>query len=223
MLFPSLSLRAYHGKARSRENRMKQIYTCVPASMETKRNDPFDYKLRSLAEVKHQLKYFPADLVVYASYKRYTAGDHREDNERNTDDRDRVSKLRFDLRHLNLQPLQRERFIFLLGPRYNPKKPHSIKIVTKQYPTFLENYFKGMETIKELYLESLRAPDDAVNFRRDPYLREKFIKKHIGKTKEERIEYIKKMKLAQKRHMEEVDRKLAEGDAKVTEELQQKR
>ena len=43
---------------------MKQIYTCVPASMETKRNDPFDYKLRSLAEVKEQLKYFPADVVV---------------------------------------------------------------------------------------------------------------------------------------------------------------
>ena len=151
------------------------------------------------------------------------AGDRRQANERNTDDRDRVSKLRFDLRHLNLQPLQRERFIFLLGPRYNPKKPHSIKIVTKQYATFLENYFKGMETIKELYLESLRAPGDAVNFRRDPYLREKFIKKHFGRTKEERIETIKKLKLAQKRHIEEIEQSLAEGDAKVTEELSQKR
>lgn len=59
--------------------------------------------------------------------------------------------------------------------------------MTKQYPTFLENYFKGMETIRELYWESLRAPDDAVNFRRDPYLRENFIKKKYGKTRAERV------------------------------------
>ena len=72
--------------------------------------------------------------------------------------------------------MQRERFIFLLGQRYNPKKPHEVKIVTKQYATFLENYFKGMDTIKELYWESLRAPSDPVNLRRDPYLREKFIR-----------------------------------------------
>ena len=30
LLFPSVSLRAYHGKASTRVNRMKQIYTCVP-------------------------------------------------------------------------------------------------------------------------------------------------------------------------------------------------
>ena len=91
--------------------------------------------------------------------------------------------------------------------------------MTKQYPTFLENYFKGMETIKELYLESLRAPSDAVNFRRDPYLREKFIKKRFGRTREERIETIKKFKLAQKRHIKEIEQGLAESDAKATEEL----
>ena len=31
---------------------MRQIYSCVPASMQTKQADPFDYKLRSLKEVK---------------------------------------------------------------------------------------------------------------------------------------------------------------------------
>ena len=64
--------------------------------------------------------------------------------------------------------------------------------MTKQYATFLENYFKGFETIKELYLEALRAPTDPVNLRRDPYLREKFLKKRFGRTREERIESMKK-------------------------------
>ena len=48
----SVAMRAYHGRAGSRENRMKQIYTCVPNSFETQRNDPFDYKLRSMDEIK---------------------------------------------------------------------------------------------------------------------------------------------------------------------------
>ena len=51
------------------------------------------------------------------------AGDIREDEPNKVDDRERVSKLRFKLSDLKLQPLQKERFIFLLGPRYNPKKP----------------------------------------------------------------------------------------------------
>ena len=91
--------------------------------METKRNDPFNYRLRSLAEVQEQLKYYTPDIYVQATYKRYVAGDIREDEPNNVDDRERVSKLRFKLSDLNLQPLQKERFIFLLGPRYNPKKP----------------------------------------------------------------------------------------------------
>ena len=100
--------------------------------MQTKQADPFDYKLRSLAEVKEQMKFFPPDLIINASYRRYTSGDLRpQEMQEHVDDRDRVSKLFFDLRDMNLQPLQRERFVFLLGPRYNPKKPHEVKIVTK--------------------------------------------------------------------------------------------
>mmetsp|Transcript_22786 Transcript_22786/g.28213 ORF Transcript_22786/g.28213 Transcript_22786/m.28213 type:complete len:261 (-) Transcript_22786:97-879(-) len=133
------------------------------------------------------MRFFPADFTLYPEMKKYTAGDYRMNDENNLDDRDRVCKIRFDLKEMNLQPLQKERFIFLLGPRYNPKKPYDIKIVTKQYPTYLENYFKGMDTIKELYWEALRAPGDAVNFQRDPYLREQFKKRKFGKTREERL------------------------------------
>ena len=135
--------------------------------------------------------------MMHVDFKRYTAGDQRQNTDLNLDDRERVSKITFDLRDMNLQPLQRERFVFLLGPRYNPEKPHKIKIVTKQYATYIENYFKGMETIKELYWEALRAPMDAVNFSRNPYLREAFKKRRLGKTKAERV--IKLAQLAKER------------------------
>ena len=131
-------------------------------------------------------------------YKRYTAGDYRQGDAANLDDRERVCKIKFDIRDLCLQPLQRERFVFLLGPRHNPAKPHNIKIVTKQYATYTENYFKGMETIKELYWEALRAPLDAVNFQRNPYLREAFRKSKLGKTTEERKATLSAMKGARK-------------------------
>ena len=101
--------------------------------------------------------------------------------------------------------MQKERFIFLLGPRHNPKKPHDIKIVTKQYATFTENYFKGMQTIKELYWESLRAPADDANFKRDPYLREAILKKKFGKTREERLQTRAELKEFKKEHEQMVD------------------
>ena len=43
-----------------------------------------------------------------------------------------------------------------------------------------------MEILKELYWEALRAPDDMVNFKRNPYLKENTIKRIFGKTSEER-------------------------------------
>ena len=110
---------------------MENVYSCVPKSFERKQADPFDYKLRSMAEVQEQMKYYAPNFPVMAEYKRYTAGDIRQNNPNNIDDRERVSKLMINLRDLKLAPLQRERFIFLLGPRYNPKKPHEVKIVTK--------------------------------------------------------------------------------------------
>ena len=103
----------------TREKRMKNIYSCVPEGMQTKQADPFNYKLRSRAEVEEQMKYFPPNFILNAEYKRYTAGDYRQNDPNNTDDRDRVSKIRFNLMEMGLQPLQRERFIFLLGPRHN--------------------------------------------------------------------------------------------------------
>ena len=90
------------------------------------------------------------------------------------------------MRDMNLFPMQRERLIFLLGPRYKPEKPHRLKIVVKQYPDFEDNCNKAFEILKELYWEALRAPEDKTNWKKNPYLKEKTIKKLFGKTAEER-------------------------------------
>ena len=164
------------------------------------------------------MKYYPPNFTLNVDYKRYTAGDYRQNNPNNLDDRDRISKITGDLREFNLAPLQRKRFIFLLGPRWDPKKPNHVKIVTKQYPTFLENYFKGLETIKELYWEALRAPEDRVDFKVDPYLKQKYMWRHLGRTKEERDKKKRELKIAVKKHKAEVDARIAKEKEEGTQE-----
>lgn len=77
--------------------------------------------------------------------------------------------------------------------------------MTKQYPTYLENYFKGFETIRELYWEALRAPTDAVNFRRNPYLREMHKKRFFGRTKDERVAKIAELKKMHADRLQEME------------------
>ena len=52
--------------------------------------------------------------------------------------------------------------------------------------TFQENYMKCLEQLREIYWEALRAPMRIATYKRNPYRREKIIKKTWGKTKEER-------------------------------------
>jgi hypothetical protein len=110
----------------------------------------------------------------------------REHGNTRVDHRDKVAIIHFDFRNLNLAPLQRERMIFLLGPRYKPEMGNQFKIVCKQFMTFQENYLRALEQFREIYWESLRAPSENVTLDRNPYRREKLIKKLYGKTKEER-------------------------------------
>ncbi len=152
--------------------------------------DPFDYKLRDPAEVAATHKYFPPNFIIDATYKRYTAGDMRvhvdyDDPLPNIDNREAVVKLRFDLKELYLAPLQRERFIFLMGPRMSPAK-NKVKIVVKQYNTYSENFIRANEIIREIYWEALRAPETDVISERNPYRKEFLKKKRFGKYKEER-------------------------------------
>lgn len=138
-----------------------------------------------------QHKYYPPDFDVRVTYKRYTAGDMRVNDEKNLDLRGEVAKIWLDIRSLNLAPLQRERFIFLLGRRYNPKKLHDCKIVVKQYATYSENYIRAFEILKQIYWEALRAPGTDVTSQRNPYRREYLLKKKFGKTKEQRDKFLK--------------------------------
>lgn len=61
-----------------------------------------------------------------------------------------------------------------------------MKLVCKMYNTFHENYMRVMEILREIYWEAKRAPETNTTIERNPYLREKYIKKFLGKTKEER-------------------------------------
>jgi hypothetical protein len=113
----------------------------------------------------------------------YPSGDVRKHGNTRIDDRDKQAKINFDLRDLCLSPLQRERFIFLLGPRYK-KDSNKIKLNCRKFLTYNENYMRVLEQLREIYWEALRAPDDEnATFKRNPYRREKIIKKLFGKTK----------------------------------------
>jgi len=122
---------------------------------------------------------------------------------------------------MKLAPLQRERFIFLLGPRFNPKKPFDVRLVMRQYNDYQQNFDRACEVLREMYWEALRAPDDLVNFRRNPYLRENTIKRIFGKDADERNANIKDRKKQLKELMSDKDREVAEAEILGQEEAQQ--
>lgn len=92
---------------------------------------------------------------------------------------------------MNLAPLQRQRFIFLLGPRYTGSD--KIKLVCSLYNTYHENYAKVFEILREIYWESKRAPSINTTIIQNPYRRD-FFKRKLGRTKEERLAAIANIK-----------------------------
>ena len=100
----------------------------------------------------------------------YPEADKRRNNPLNLDHRDKLCKIRFDLREMGLSTEQRERFVFLLGPRYSGTPIN--KIVYGKYHTYAENYVKCFEQFREIYWESIRAPDRWAVMMRNPYRRE---------------------------------------------------
>lgn len=66
---------------------------------------------------------------------------------------------------------------------------NNIKLSCSKFLTYNENYLRVLEQLREIYWEALRAPDDEnTTFTKNPYRREKIIKKLFGKTKEERVQ-----------------------------------
>ncbi|CDW78017.1 UNKNOWN [Stylonychia lemnae] len=158
-------------------------YNCIPEWQQIVHKDPFDYKLRSPEEIAQEHKYFPPDFAIEICYKKYHVGDTSYNS---TDTRERIAKIRVDINTMKLTIPQKERFIYLLGPRYTGSSV--IKIVSKQYNTFHENYMKAFELLREIYWEAKRAPDQKPEEHVSPYRRQKLVQKLYGRTKEERLE-----------------------------------
>jgi len=109
------------------------------------------------------------------------------------------------MKDMGLAPLQRDRFIFLLGNRYTGSD--KVKIVCRQYNTYHENYIRANEILRELYWEAKRAPSINTTALKNPYRREFFKKKFLGRTREERLAALKELDTMDKEHRLEVDQK----------------
>mmetsp|Transcript_43006 Transcript_43006/g.31401 ORF Transcript_43006/g.31401 Transcript_43006/m.31401 type:complete len:126 (+) Transcript_43006:63-440(+) len=107
-------------------------YECIPEWMTPAERDPFNYKLRSKEDIIHEFKYFTHPMELGVAYKGYPSGDKRVED--NIDNRDRVAKVFVSMNSLGLSTLQRERFIYLLGPRYTGSD--NIKIVCRRFNTY---------------------------------------------------------------------------------------
>lgn len=128
---------------------------CLPYWMKTKKDDPFDYKLRSKEEVYYQLYLNPPifNISVFRESSVYDKGYKPEfDNNRYN-----KVKLYVKMTDLKLFPLQAQRLKFLLGRRLKPNSGF-MKIVVDNADEVDKNIAIGIDTIKQLYFEALRAP-----------------------------------------------------------------
>ncbi|CAD8178387.1 unnamed protein product [Paramecium octaurelia] len=112
--------------------------------------DPFDYPLRTKKEIDEQLKQNPPSYKVFAeiSFIPDLKGDNLHKNSE--------IAVFVNISEMNFTPKQRERFIYLIGPRYKGKDEIRIKVNTFNNPQ--QNIEKGKEMIYELFLEAIRAP-----------------------------------------------------------------
>jgi hypothetical protein len=132
----------------------------------------------------------PPNFPIQLQTNIYYGADLTYDSVQKGDKRNREGKFVVDINDMNLSRLQRQRLIFLLGPRY--KNSSKFKIVYRKYETFEKNLEKAFEILKLLYIEAKRAPILHPT-KCSPKERANYFKKYLGKTKEERE--IKKKKL----------------------------
>jgi hypothetical protein len=81
----------------------------------------------------------------------------------------------------------------LLGNRYTGSD--KVKLVCKQYNTYHENFVRAHEILREIYWEAKRAPDTNTTAIKNPYRREFFKKKFLGKTRTERLITLENLKI----------------------------
>jgi hypothetical protein len=130
----------------------------IPFWNKTKEDDHFDYKLRNKEEVYYQMFMIPPKYEVTLEREipiQYVL-------ERATANRNRYNKVRLlvDIKDMAIFPLQLERLCFLLGPRY--KNDYKIKLNVNVDEDFKVNVGKGLDMLRQLYIESIRAPIEMV-------------------------------------------------------------
>jgi hypothetical protein len=111
-----------------------------------------------------------------------------------------------------------------LGNRYTGSD--KVKIVCRQYNTYHENYIRANEILRELFWESKRAPALNTTALVNPYRREFFKKKLLGRKREERLATIMELESVDSLHRREIEEKemgLANEETKRQESTRKKR
>lgn len=146
-----------------------------PYWMKNKLDDPFDYKLRSKEEVFYQLYICPPIFPVYTKFTQriYNKEIHNQSLTKEEVDNNIENKIKVYIKidDLRLFPLQLQRLVFLLGPRFTGK--NFIKLVSDQKTSKEENIALIKQQFKELYLEALRAPFFVENWMTNEEIKER--------------------------------------------------
>ena len=144
--------------SRKMKTKVIEKYEAIPDFLNIKKKDPFEYKLRSIEEVKIDLKddkyTLPLEIKVIKMPEYLPEHKQRE--------RNRPVIFTCDMKNIYLSTKQKERMIFLVGDRYN-EKLENWKMRIDYFENQQDNLKKGFEIIDELYLETLRAPKDFGN------------------------------------------------------------
>lgn len=125
-----------------------KLYGIVPPWAQPIARDPFDYKLRTIEEVREEFRTRPPKMVAQVTLVDYTDAPNHPMSA--------VVKVELNMEDWNLTRLQRERLIFLLGPRY-VNSPY-FRVIVKHFSNKEQNIEKAFDIINELYLETKRAP-----------------------------------------------------------------
>ena len=133
------------------KSKVIQKYEALPDFRTTQSLDPFDYPLSSREEVERHIEQVMNHVPVTVKTD-FT----REALDIYTDFARKVV-LTTNIKYFKMSPLQKERLAFLMQINFD-RKTGEMKFVCNSYPHREENTVRCFEMMKEVVLESLRAP-----------------------------------------------------------------